>query len=88
MAHQNESEVPTDSGVDHKDAGKSLPRDVETDFFCVLFCCPLIYPSKVLGVIHQWITLPVKNDWPVNIPEIQNFRRYGYVRFSRNGRKN
>ena len=33
--------------------------------------CLLIYPSKVLGLIHQWITLPVKNDWPVNIPEIQ-----------------
>ena len=47
MAHQNESEVPTDSGVDHKDAGKSLPRDVETDFFCVLFRCPLIYPSRL-----------------------------------------
>ena len=25
----------------------------------------------MLGLVHQWITLPVKNDWPVNIPEIQ-----------------
>ena len=25
----------------------------------------------MFGLVHQWITLPVKNDWPVNIPEIQ-----------------
>ena len=25
----------------------------------------------MLGLVHQWITLPVNNDWPVNIPEIQ-----------------
>ena len=25
----------------------------------------------MLGPVHQWIALPVKNDWPVNIPEIQ-----------------
>ena len=32
--------------MDHKDAGKSLPRDVESDF-SAFFCCRLIYPSRL-----------------------------------------